>query len=125
MNVQFCRALGALLAASGLATGACSNDCVPTDTGGVIVTVTGVPSCDGVIVSAVEGTQQYPFEFVNSGAHDAGVLCRYQGLTGHPGTFTVQVAVGGQTVQQQPATLHSLDSCNVTAQELAFDVGAG
>lgn len=125
MNMPLRRATGASLLGLGLAVGACSNDCVPTDTGAVIVTVAGAPSCSEVTVSATDGSQPYAFEFVSSTPGDAGVLCRYQGLTGHPGNFTVQVAVGGQIVQQQPAALHALDSCNVTTQQLSFDVTAG
>jgi hypothetical protein len=91
-------------------------------TGGLLVNVTGVASCDTITASASDGSNQYPLEASGTGTSDAGTVCEFQGLNGHPGTFTVQVFVQGQLAASQPATLQKLDECNVTAELVTFDV---
>ena len=98
----------------------CSSDCAPMS-GGLLVNVTGVASCDTVTVSATDGSNQYPLEASETGTSDGGTVCEFQGLNGHPGTFTVQVFVQGQLVASQPATLQRLDACNVTSELVTFD----
>lgn len=111
------------LSATWLSVIGCSSDCTPL-TGGLLVSVTGVASCDTVTVSASDGSNQYPLEVSGTGTSDGGNVCEFQGLNGHPGTFTVQVFVQSQLVASQPATLQRLDACNVTAELVTFDVSA-
>ena len=107
--------------AIGLSVIGCSSDCTPM-TGGLLVNVTGVASCDTVTVSASDGGNQYPLEASGTGTSDGGTVCEFQGLNGHPGTFTVQVFVQGQLADSQPATLQRLDACNVTSELITVDV---
>jgi len=109
------------LFAIGLSTIGCSSDCTPTS-GGLLVNVTGAASCDTVTVSATDGRNRYPLEVTGTSTSDGGAVCEFQGLNGHPGTFTVQVFVQDQLADSQTTTLQKLDECNVTAQALTFDV---
>jgi hypothetical protein len=90
--------------------------------GGVIVDVAGAPSCNRVAVTATDGGNQYPFESTGSISVDGGELCQFQGLSGHPGTFTVQALVDGAPAGSQVVTLEKIDDCNVSAQLVRFDV---
>jgi len=92
--------------------------------GGLLVNVTGAASCDTVTVSATDGSNQYPLEASGTGTSDGGTVCEFQGLNGHPGTFTVQVFVQGQLAASQPAALQKLDACNVTSELVTFDVSS-
>jgi hypothetical protein len=111
------------LSAIGLLVIGCSSDCAPMS-GGVLVNVTGVTSCDTVTVSASDGSNNYSLEATGTSPSDGGLVCEFQGLNGHPGAFTVQVFVQGQLAASQPTTLQKLDECNVTAELVTFDLSS-
>jgi hypothetical protein len=63
------------------------------------------------------------FEATQVKATDAGFSCEFQGLTGYPGSFTLQVYVSGQLAASQAITVRKLDECNVSAEMVTVDLG--
>ena len=43
-------------------------------------------------------------------------------LTGHTGTFTVNVSVDGNVVASQSVTLERVDACNLSGKALEFNL---
>ena len=112
-----------LLAALGFAL-SCSSDCAPVSSGGVVVTVTGASSCDAISVVATDGSNQYAIDATTAIESDGGAVCEFQGLTGHPGTFDLQLIENGQTTASQSVTLDKLDECNVSGKKVTFAASA-
>jgi hypothetical protein len=104
------------------ATG-CSSDCAPTDTGGVLVEVSGESDCARLGVTATDGNEQFPFDVWPASETDGGPVCSFRGLAGHSGTFVISVSLDGQVVDSRTVTVERLDSCNVSSKLLTFDVG--
>jgi hypothetical protein len=98
----------------------CSSDCVPVNSGGVVVDVIGVSSCDKLSITATDGSSQYPFDATTVSGSDGGIVCEFQGLNGHPGTFELQLTIDGQPTASQSVTLDKLDECNVSAKSVTF-----
>ncbi len=111
----------AVMATAALALPGCSTTCVPVG-GGVLVDVRGLSSCEGVTVSATEGTNLYGFEATGTNPTDGGVSCEFLGLNGHAGSFTLQVSVDGQLLASQVITVRKLDECNVSAEMVTIDL---
>ncbi len=101
---------------------ACSSDCAPTSTGGVLVEVRGESDCARLGVTATDGHEQIPFDTWPASEPDGGPVCSFRGLAGRSGTFVVEVSLDGQMVDSQTATLDRLDSCNVSSKLLTFDL---
>jgi hypothetical protein len=100
----------------------CSSDCAPIDNGGVLVDLIGASNCNSVSVVATDGTSQFEFENWPSTDADGGTLCSFRGLTGHTGTFTVNVSLNGNVVASQSVTLERMDACNLAGKSLEFDL---
>ncbi len=86
--------------------------------------MTGVSSCDMITVAATDGSNLYAFAASTVSELDGSTLCEFQGLTGHPGTFDVQMSVDGQPRDSQSVTLDKLDECDVSAKLITFDATA-
>ena len=100
----------------------CSSDCAPIDNGGVIVDILGASSCDSVSVAATDGGGQYEFDSWPPPSTDGGITCSFRGLTGHTGTFTVNVTLDGNVVESRSVTLERTDACNLAGKSLEFDL---
>jgi hypothetical protein len=102
----------------------CSSDCAPVSSGGVVVTVTVASSCDAISIVATDGSNQYAIDATTAIESEGGVVCEFQGLTGHPGTFDLQLIENGQPTASQSVTLNKLDECNVSGKQVTFDASA-
>jgi uncharacterized membrane protein len=103
-------------------SGGCSSDCAPIDNGGVIVDITGASNCGSVSIAATDGVGQFEFDTWPATDADGGPLCSFRGLSGHTGTFTINVSVDGNVVASQSVTLERVDACNFSGKALEFDL---